>query len=236
MARSFYVMLRGEVIACGWGSIYTPERMSAPFAPTTELPLPTDLYEIEALAWRHLVHAVVDRKHGFHLTVMATADLAGNPDMRTVVLRHVDPERRTILIHTDVRSPKVSTIAARPATAWLFYDSTHRMQLRVHAESSLAPQEIIDRQWAASTLSSKRCYLAPRTPSSVADEMDVNLPTGLAGANPNEAESQAGRVNFTVVSSVVKSIEVLHLAASGHVRAAFDYEGNAVKNARWLRA
>lgn len=209
--------------------------MTAPALPASFTPNPSDLGALEMLAWMQLDHAVTNRKHGFHLGVMGTSDDTGLPDMRLLVLRRVNIHERQFFTHTDLRAPKVSTIAKRPTTAWLFFDPTVRLQLRIRTHSILADTVTIDRHWNASTLTSKRCYLAPGVPSTECSELDVNLPDGLSGVNPTSEEAQAGRRNFTVILNQVERLEVLHLACTGHVRAGFDYNARETTRSYWLR-
>ncbi len=188
------------------------------------MPVPQTLPEIEIFAWGLLSKAVIDRHDGFHLLTVVTTDEAREPQARVVVLRKVIFTSRYLYIHTDLRAPKIAHIAAQPITALLCYDPIRRIQLRMQAHASLADQTTTDVQWAAATLSSKRCYLAPRPPGIPSAMHDPNLPLGLKGDNPDAVEALPGRANFAVVGHRVKHLELLHLAAAGHMRASFNYD------------
>jgi pyridoxine/pyridoxamine 5'-phosphate oxidase len=74
-----------------------------------------------ATAWTwlagELTAAVGSAKHGLHLLTVATVGTDGQPEARTVVLRHVDPLRREIRFHSDIRSPKVQALRQWDASA-----------------------------------------------------------------------------------------------------------------------
>ena len=194
-----------------------------------------ELPAILASAWSELVAAVRDRDHPYHLPTLATVGVDGGPATRTVVLRQADPAAATILCHTDARSPKVAEIAARPAVAWHFYDPRSRIQLRVRALATVHRaadgDPLAAARWEASTLSARRCYLAPRVPGERSDGPSENLPAGLLDRSPVAGEDVAGRVNFAVVATRAVEIDWLWLRASGHRRARFRLDEG---RAEWL--
>ncbi|MEO0515199.1 MAG: pyridoxamine 5'-phosphate oxidase [Planctomycetota bacterium] len=193
-----------------------------------------DLPQLLEHLWDHLDAATRSAKPPFHLPTLCTVRPADPPDSgspslvlpaaRTVVLRGIDRERRQLICHTDVRSDKIADLGTLPHAAWLFYDSPARLQLRVtgpitiHRDDALAEE-----QWARSSLTSRRCYLAPNPPGQIAAYPSPNLPADLTDRPPTEAESQAGRKHFAVLSCVAERFEMLHLRHSGHRRAAFHW-------------
>jgi general stress protein 26 len=197
-------------------------------------PEPT-LDSVLSALWSGLAAAVRDRDHSWHLPTLATIGLDGSPQARTVVLRDIDPVAATILCHTDARSPKVAEIAAQPEVAWHFYDPRSRVQLRVKAiaavHRAVADDPLALERWSASTLSARRCYLAPRPPGETADGPSANLPEGLLDRSPVAGEDLPGRTNFAVVATRAVEIDWLWLRAGGHRRARFSVSGGA---ARWL--
>jgi hypothetical protein len=107
---------------------------------------------------------------------------------------------------------------------WLFYDPEMRHQFRVRAHAEVLREgPLFEDAWKRSDVSARRCYLAPRAPSSVSDVPTANLPDSHVDRNPNLEESEAGKVNFSVVRSEIISIERLHLASDGHRRVRFDF-------------
>lgn len=189
--------------------------------------------------WTRLGRAVRDRRHPWRLPVLATIDAAGAPTARTVVLREAGREDAVLACHTDRRSPKVAEIAADPRVAWTFYDPGSKLQVRASglATVHLAAEDdpIALERWQATSLPSRRCYLAPRTPGAVCDVPSANLPDGLDARNPDLDESEAGRANFAVLRTRIARFDVLTLHASGHERASFEFDRDgAATRSSWL--
>ena len=117
--------------------------------------------------WNELGRGVVDRRHGFHVPVIATLGLDGTPQARAVVLRRVIAEAGEIHCHTDLRSGKVAEISANPRVAWHFYDEGRKLQLRIAAVAEVMPDgPRADDAWSRSAVTSRRCDLARRNGSS----------------------------------------------------------------------
>ncbi len=203
--------------------------------------------------WGALQHAVTTARAGFHVGTLAGVDEAGRPTARVMVLRGVElPGGEgnggggacgggacggAVWCHTDVRARKVGAFRARPGACWCFYDGPGRLQVRVSGDVSVHTDDAVaDAAWAASSLSSRRCYLAPRAPGGVADQSDVNLPGHLRGRVPTGAESAAGRINFAVLRLAVAEMDVLHLAATGHRRARYVWDETGAVGAGWVEA
>ena len=182
------------------------------------------LPDILELIWDALHKGATDRRHPFHLPTLATRGASDFPEARIVVLRRAERDARQLVCHTDARSGKVREIAADSRVTWLFYDPEMRHQFRVRAHAEVVEEgPLFEDAWKRSDVSARRCYLAPRAPSSVSDVPTANLPDSHVDRNPNQEESEAGKVNFSVVRSEIISIERLHLASDGHRRVRFDF-------------
>ena len=182
------------------------------------------LPDILELIWDALHKGATDRRHPFHLPTLATRGASDYPEARIVVLRRAERDSRELVCHTDARSGKVLEIAANSRVTWLFYDPEMRHQFRVRAHAEVLREgPLFEDAWKRSDVSARRCYLAPRAPSSVSDVPTANLPDSHIDRNPNQEESEAGKVNFSVVRSEIISLERLHLASDGHRRVRFDF-------------
>jgi pyridoxamine 5'-phosphate oxidase len=197
--------------------------------------LPRDLPSLLDAAWATLARGVAESAHGFHHPVLATRGLDGAPAARTVILRDARPTERLLLAHTDIRGPKLAELAADPRVAWTFYDAESRLQLRAIGVARIEHDTpLADERWGASTLSSRRIYLAPNSPGAPADTPSPNLPEDLRGRTPDRARSESGRLNFGVVVSTIHRIDLLELAAEGHCRAIFELPPDAPAIMRWV--
>jgi hypothetical protein len=185
--------------------------------------------------WNDLGRGVVDRRHGFHVPVIASLGLDGAPQARAVVLRRVIAETGEICCHTDIRSGKVAEISANPRVAWHFYDEGRKLQLRIAAVAEVMPDgPRADDAWSRSAVTSRRGYLAPRAPGEACDAPSPNLPEAVRGRRPTEEETQPGRANFALVVTRATAIDWLYLASEGHQRARFALDINGAWQGGWI--
>lgn len=189
-----------------------------------------DLTEMYDRAWALLLRGKADRRSGFHLIQVATIGADGAPRLRSVVLRGVDKAARALRFHTDMRAPKAAEITADARVAVHAYDTGVKIQIRLTGRATLhAEDETGDAAWAASSPSSRVCYRTPYPPGTAI--------TAAGEADPDEAmkkpaDAEAGREAFRAVTVAAETMDILHLAATGHRRAWFsaaeDWAG------RWL--
>lgn len=159
-----------------------------------------------------LASAAGSARHPFHLLTLATVTPTGQPDTRTVVLRHVDPAAPEIRFHTDIRSPKVQAIRAEPRVALHWYDPAVRVQLRAAARATIHHGDAVAiAAWAAAAAMSRACYTTATPPGTVLDA----FPTGPTAPDPGD---DTGRERFAVVSCRFEVLDVLALHAAGHQR------------------
>lgn len=197
-----------------------------------------NLADVLDSCWNGLEVAARDRRHPWRLPVLATLAADGSPASRTVVLRHVDRAAPSIACHTDARSPKVLEVASEPRISWTFYDPQAQVQLRVRAMATVhlgrAEDPIALERWERTSLSSRRCYLAPNPPSEASDAPSANLPEGLLDRSPVPGEDLPGLANFAVIATRPIAFDWLLLRASGHRRARFVLEGDGSPAATWV--
>ena len=192
-----------------------------------------DLAATLAEAWRLLQRGVADRRHGFHHPVLATTDLDGRPQARTVILRAVDPAKREIVFHTDARSAKIAELAANPKAALQVYDEKRKIQLRLNGEALVHQNdEIALAHWRASQRMSRVCYSVHPAPGARIDRAG-----GFALQQQDVGETEAdipGYANFAVVVVRLDSLEWLFLAGEGHRRARFGWVTDGGLTSTWL--
>lgn len=181
---------------------------------------PFRLETLDEHIWGELARGKVDRRHGFHLPVVASLTPDGTPDGRTVVLRRVDRARRMLAFHTDERSPKLQGLSDGAAATWVFYDARIKQQVRARGRVTVRRGEACQEAWDRTSLPSRRCYLVPSAPGAPIERPEDGWVSGLRGVNPDAAESEAGRAAFAVVETTVERLDWLYLQARGHLRAA----------------
>tara|TARA_Y100000589_G_scaffold326773_1_gene367201 strand:+ start:4971 stop:5591 length:621 start_codon:yes stop_codon:yes gene_type:complete len=188
--------------------------------------------------WELLEKGRSDRRHAFHTPVLATMNGAGDPDLRTVVLRRVDRGSRLICCHTDTRSPKVEAIRESGRVAWLFYDPESRVQIRAHGQCRIhsgADDAMTCETWSTVQPHSRVCYYAPFAPSRELDQWKSNQPTNAREIASSPISSEKSPPDsFSILATVLDSIEWLELHHDGHRRIRFRVDHDGKPMAQWL--
>ena len=171
---------------------------------------------------------VVDRHSPFSHTRAGYA-MRRRPAVRTVVLRDVQSSARMLTCHTDVRSAKAAELDCKPRAAWLFYDRTLKLQVRLSGITAVAYNDArAEERWRASPQTSRRVYCTSARPRSQLHARASGLRAGLEERVPTREESERyGKGNFAVLDTVVDRIDCLELAACGHRRAQFRWREEA---------
>ena len=167
-----------------------------------------------AWAWLagELTAAVGSARHGLHLLTVANVGTDGQPDARTVVLRHVDPLRREVRFHSDIRSPKLQALRTSPHVALHWYDPALGIQVRVAALAAIHHGDTVaTAAWTASQTMSRAIYTTAVAPG---DHLDA-FPEGPAAP---AADDDTGLGRFAVVACRFDAVELLSLHAAGHQR------------------
>ena len=95
-----------------------------------------DLDQIEQSVWAKLELATRNPEHDWRLPVLGSGTTDGW-DLRTVVLREVNLDARTLTFHSDARAPKIVAVKRNAIVRWLFYDREQQTQLKVEAIASV---------------------------------------------------------------------------------------------------
>ena len=208
-------------------SMQPPQPDSSPFSN------PECLNTIEADCWNVLSESVSRRDHGWRLPALATC-AAGQIRQRTVVLRSVEQTARTLLFHTDIRSPKVAALRENPNVSLLFYDAASSVQLLLQGRVTLhTDSELAEDLWQNGPPESLRSYLAPAAPGTGCSAPTDNLTPNVRGRIPDRSELESGRSRFMVLEFHVTEAEWLLLARSGNRRARFSYRDGGDPLREW---
>ena len=175
-----------------------------------------------------------DRNHGFHLPVFSNINASHLISSKIVVLRHYDEKKNILNFHTDIRSNKVNNLKKNSNNFFLFYDSKIKIQLKIKTVSTINfNNEITQNWWSKTNLSSRKCYLTKKNPSSYTNKAEDGLPKHLKGVNPKLDESEQGYKNFVVITNNINEIEWLNLSAKGHRRLLINFD-KKIKKFNWL--
>jgi hypothetical protein len=192
-----------------------------------------ELLKIEKECWTLLNTGCNKGKDPFHTFALATATEDG-VDLRTVVLRKVDTEKRLIFFHSDVRAPKINQLKNTKEVSILFYDPARRIQLRIKAKPNFhieGPE--FETLWEETRLSARKYYLSEKPPGHRLSNTFDTLPPHLTGFDPKKEESENGKENFIAVSFEINQIDWLFLCSQGHKRALFTYKESGIE-ANWI--
>ncbi|WP_019644410.1 pyridoxamine 5'-phosphate oxidase family protein [Novispirillum itersonii] len=189
------------------------------------------LSEIEAAGWAALQQAAADPHAGFRTVTLCSVDAAAAPQARMVVLRACDPARRTLEIHTDIRSPKWAELIADRRVTVLGYCAQTRLQLRLPGTATLHGPE-------TPTAAAAWDRLPPWTRSTYAggppgDERAFAGPGQPLGAEP--PADGAGRACFGVIVVQAVALDWFRLQRQDNRRARFHYgPDGALTAAAWV--
>ena len=78
-----------------------------------------------------LQKGVVNSNHPFHQFTLGTQG-QDKIELRTVVLRQWRLNRRTLIFHTDIRSPKIKQLKKNNICSALFYSKEDKIQIRIN--------------------------------------------------------------------------------------------------------
>jgi hypothetical protein len=180
------------------------------------------LSELHDSIWSLLGEGVESASSPFHTPALATVGEDG-PELRTVVLRSADAERRQISCHTDWRSPKRRQVEQDRRVCWLFYDRDRKVQIRLRGQAVLHNvSEEARKRWDATPPRGRSCYSTLLAPGTPVDE-PPEAPTAL----------DVGFDNFAIMLCTVDLIDWLFLQAAGHQRAQLHWR-EGVWKAGWV--
>ena len=193
-----------------------------------------DLVGLEKDVWMRLLNGSLKYKDALHNPVVANINQHG-VNIRTVVLRTVNITNKQLAFHTDIRSGKWNELQQHNNISWLFYDAPGKIQIRLSGTATLhQDDEVAEKAWTASTMSSRKIYLGETRPSAIAASPVSGLPAAFEANDPTPKESNAGRKNFGVVNTTVTWMEWLWLNSKGQRRAGFKYFEDKSFSAEWL--
>ena len=178
--------------------------------------------QLETDIWQQLLRASADKHHEWRSPILVTNGLKIEhdeflyPEARTIILRKVDVDTKTLTFYTDSRSPKVTQITANPHALLVFWSKRLNWQLRV----KVAINVDID-----SELNKLTWQKVKQSPSAT-DYLSANAPgEKLETLNVKTQLIQNQTAYFAMLVTKVESIDWLALSRNGHQRAQIDAHG-----------
>ncbi|MBL9173556.1 MAG: pyridoxamine 5'-phosphate oxidase family protein [Verrucomicrobiales bacterium] len=166
--------------------------------------------ELSDRIWHALSSATEPGPDPWRTPVLATVG-TGGPSVRTVVLRAFTRPGFELIAFSDARAGKILELDRNPTAAWLFYDPTARVQLRVATRMRLHWRDAVAQTYwhrlPEDQRARYRSLAAPGTP---------RPDPGESGATGFGDESQ-----FAVLIGEMEELDWLWLGPSHHRRARF---------------
>ncbi|MEC4986156.1 MAG: pyridoxamine 5'-phosphate oxidase family protein [Oscillatoria sp. PMC 1076.18] len=184
--------------------------------------------------WEEVELGAKQAEHPYHAPSFATLGKEG-VNLRTVILRVVEKESRTLLFHSDRRAGKIKDIINNSRISWLFWNPSNKQQVRFCGEAKLHfDDELANYLWNNSSPQSLKLYVKPIAPNTIVAEPSSGLVKEIATANlTNLKQVAAGRENFAVIETVINKIDFLHLHSEGSYRAVFRWKEGEFKG-NWI--
>ena len=170
------------------------------------------LPDIHTAFWQQLAACAQDKAHAWRVMALASSAPGGLADVRSIVVREVNPAARTLMFFTAARSPKAAQLVAQPAATLLAWSAALGWQLRLQVLAEVQTSGLaVSSRWARLKMSpAAHDYLSPLPPGT---PVDHPLP------------ERGTRAHFAVVQLTVQGIDWLELHAEGHRRALFGADG-----------
>lgn len=183
----------------------------------------TDLTNLPGRIWSWLQDASGKPDSPLRTPVLASTNKF-ETNVRTVVLRRVDPEYRWLVCFSDIRASKVGDIRKNEQVQWLFYHPLQNVQVRATAAAMVYHQDDMAREfWKQTPLANRANYCAPPPPGTALLDASDGIPTDLKQNGVSENDIERGYENFAAIICEVDQFDWLRL----------DPEGNRRANVRW---
>jgi len=156
---------------------------------------------------KQLKAALKYKKHAFRFFTLATRNLNGDSNLRTVVLRDFDAEQLQFTIFTDARSKKVKELKENSNAQFLFYDSKRMIQLIFSVK--MIEIDYDDSIYNSLPDASKKDYSSVQTP-------------GSKIKGPDQVSYDDSKKHFIKINFKSLRLEYLRLKRPNHIRAIFN--------------
>ena len=182
-----------------------------------------DLTTILDNIWKHLIQSIDDLANPWRLPAIGTQGTNG-PTVRTMVLRSVDLQKRTLSVYTDIRSKKIPNFRKDPRIALLFYNDKTKQQVRAHGRSTIQHNnKTTELAWNKIELKNQHDYSTILPPGSKINPPSINQIDKINLTN--------AYLNFAIIECSITKIDWLQLSSNGHNRALFNWSGDTwIKN------
>ena len=185
-----------------------------------------------SMAWSLLQGGTTDRRSAFHAPTVASIGVDGAPQQRTMVLRKVDPVKRTLRFNTDARSQKSRELAQLQRVSVLAYSASDKIQLRLSGVATLDRHSALaENVWRSMRDQSRVAYAQPEAPGATISEPDGYVPP--LELRVDDAAAAVAREHFCLLTVEVETLDWVYLNLCGNRRAQFRWPNGTLER-HWL--
>jgi pyridoxamine 5'-phosphate oxidase len=186
-----------------------------------------NLEAMHNIAWELMTLGKESHNSNMHQIYIATVCKNGIPNNRTVILRTVNEETKTLTFNTDSRSGKVKDIKTKPQVAVLLYDHQNRVQLRLQCIASLHYKDVTaNNAWQLARLQSQLSYGSAWPSGTI-----ISQPTllNVKEINVPETHIKFCQENFMVVSLKIQNMDMVFLHHTANKRMKVNYNNDGME-------
>jgi|TARA_R110002072_G_scaffold517_12_gene3193 pyridoxine/pyridoxamine 5'-phosphate oxidase len=200
------------------------------------LPLPEGIELIEILqqVQQSLRQACQDHAAALRYATLASRDLQGEADARTLVLRSAGEAAGRLRFFSDSRAPKVAQLRAHPRCTLVFLSPTEGLQYRFTGQAQIHQDTAeLTQLWHQLPVSGRFNYLTRLSPGERLEQSDDSR---APASDPPAADRSDPPSHFAAIDVVIDSLDWLQLGRTHHHRARFDWRAEAGCEASWITA
>ena len=165
-----------------------------------------------------------NKKSAFHYPTIGTSN-GKDFNLRTVILRKVIKENRTIIFFTDFRSKKIKELSINNKVKIHIYDKKNQIQIQADGLAKIIRNSKNSKMiWDSLSTYSKAIYLTKNPPGTIIKNAKTNL---------EKLDHNKGYGNFTIVNVEISKIYFLKLNSEINKKAMIKYE-NKNNKYHWL--
>ena len=182
------------------------------------------LTSINSYIWEHIVNGTVKKNISFNSPALATLGKK-YLKVRTMIIRKVDKEKKTLIFYTDKRSQKAIEIKNNSSLTLHFYDFKKKVQFVCYGKGSLENNSIKTKKiWKSMPEYSKINYMYLFKPGTKLKSQE-KIPL---------LDDKKAFLNFSLIHVKVQQIDWLYLSREGNKRAIFNYNKKNLLEAKWV--
>mgnify|MGYP001174586020 CR=1 FL=1 len=172
-----------------------------------------------------LIRGVKDHKHPFHQFALSTYG-SEQINQRMVVLRRWVLNRRTLMFHTDKRSPKIKDLKKNSHCSILFYSRPQNLQLRFKCISHIHQGDALaDVLFNEASESQLEYYKYKASPSSKISKNSLKA---------YKEKKVDAKENFVVCVCNFFELELLYLNREQHIRILYEWDKHSQMTSSYL--